>query len=421
MNDILPPKRPGQPAVPSRAQQKRPQGSGPAPIRRVNDAPQGRPTGGGPGPLPASASRLTELGKDEPLLDAPRQPLLLEKPKRSAKKIFLWILGVLLAALLLTIAAAYLWYNDALKPVSSGNVEKVRVKIDSGSTFEMIGKQLEEQKLIRSSFAFTIYTRLTDTHSGLQAGTYSLSPSESTPQIVDHLTSGNVDQFSITFLPGATLAENRAGLIKAGYSETEVDAALNKTYDSPLFANKPADTDLEGYIYGETYTFSSDVSVEGILEETFKHFYNVLVENNLIDGLESHGLNLYQAITLASIIQREEPNPEAQKQVAQVFYLRLAKDMPLGSDVTAYYGADKVGAERSVAVDTPYNTRIHKGMPPGPIASPGLTALQAVAAPAAGDYLYFVSGDDDETYFSRTVEEHEKNAAEHCKIKCSIP
>ncbi|MDX2776700.1 endolytic transglycosylase MltG [Streptomyces caniscabiei] len=337
------------------------------------------------------------------------------------KKIIAWIVGIVLALLVLAAGAAYVWYQDALNPVSSAEAEKVRVRIDSGSTFDQIGKDLEDKKLIRSSLAFTLYARMSGAHAKLQAGTYSLSPNESTQQIMNHLTSGNVDQFSITFLPGATLAENRAGLIKAGYSEAEVDAALNKTYQSPLFEDKPAGTDLEGYIYGETYTFSSDVSVEGILEEIFKQFYSVLTENNLITGLKSHGLNLYQAITLASIIQREEPNPEAQRQVAQVFYLRLAKDMPLGSDVTAYYGADKIGAERSVAVDTPYNTRIHKGMPPGPIATPGLTALQAVADPAAGDFLYFVSGDDDVTYFSRTVEEHEKNAAEHCKIKCSIP
>jgi UPF0755 protein len=129
---------------------------------------------------------------------------------------------------------------------------------------------------------------------------------------------------------------------------------------------------------------------------------------------------LYQAITLASIVQREEPDATSQKQVAQVFYLRLAKDMPLGSDVTAYYGADQIGAERAVTVDTPYNTRIHTGLPPGPIATPGLTALQAVAAPASGDYLYFLSGDDDVTYFAHTDEEHEANIKAHCQIKCAI-
>lgn len=412
MNDFLPPKRPLQQGA-----QPRPQPATPPLSRPLASGAPKRPISPSVAPSP-----LLDPPKDqEPLLEAPHQPLLLTTPRRSVKKIIAWIVGSILLLFVLAAGAAYMWYQDALSPVTSAQAEKIRVKIDSGSTFDQIGKELEEKKLIRSGFAFNLYARMTGAHAQLQAGTYSLSPNESTQQIVDHLTSGNVDQFSITFLPGATLAENRAGLIKAGFGEAEVDAALNKTYDSPLFADKPAGTDLEGYIYGETYTFSSDVTVEAVLEETFKQFYAVLTENNLIAGFKTQGLTLYQAITLASIVQREEPNPEAQKQVAQVFYLRLAKDMPLGSDVTAYYGADKIGAERSVAVDTPYNTRIHGGMPPGPIATPGLTALQAVAAPASGDYLYFVSGDDDVTYFSRTVEEHEKNAAEHCKIKCSIP
>jgi UPF0755 protein len=77
--------------------------------------------------------------------------------------------------------------------------------------------------------------------------------------------------------------------------------------------------------------------------------------------------------------------------------------------------------ERSVATDTPYNTRIHKGLPPGPVATPGLTALQAVAHPAAGDYLYFLSGDDDKTYFAKTDEEHQANITNHCQVKCATP
>jgi UPF0755 protein len=332
-----------------------------------------------------------------------------------------WILSVIILLLVLAAAAATLWYQDALRPVATDqSVAKTRIKIETGSSPSQVGKLLQENKLIRSSFAFDIYTRLSGTRLQLQAGTYSLSPAESTEQIVAHIISGKVDQFSITFLPGATLAENRAGLIKAGFKEADVDAALKKTYTHPLFQDKPAGTDLEGYIYGETYTFPADATVEQVLTKTFDEFYAKLTENNLVTGLKSQGLNLYQAITLASIVQREEPDATSQKQVAQVFYLRLAKDMPLGSDVTAYYGADQIGAERAVTVDTPYNTRIHTGLPPGPIATPGLTALQAVAAPASGDYLYFLSGDDDVTYFAHTDEEHEANIKAHCEIKCAV-
>jgi UPF0755 protein len=112
---------------------------------------------------------------------------------------------------------------------------------------------------------------------------------------------------------------------------------------------------------------------------------------------------------------------EDQKQVAQVFYTRLEQNMPLGSDVTAYYGADQMGAERTVAVDTPYNTRIHSGLTPGPIAVPSIGALAAVASPAPGDYIYFLSGDDDVTYFAHTEEEHQANIRNHCTVKCAIP
>jgi UPF0755 protein len=394
MNDILPPKRP-------LSQDKRAANTPP----RVDISPQ----------------KALDAPEPEVLLEPPQTPLLLDKPRKSAKKIVLWCFGVLIVLIVAFAATAYAWYVMALAPVNSQNSEKTRVEIVEGSSPSDIGDLLEEKQLIKSSFAFDLYTRLSGTRSQLQAGTYSLMQSESTEQIVRHLVSGNVDEFSITFLPGATLADNRKGLIKAGYSEAEVDAALKKTYDHPLFASKPSTADLEGYVYGETYSFSADATVEEVLVRTFDEFYAKIQANDLIAGFEKQGLNLYEGITLASIIQREVPEAGDQKQVAQVFFKRLKMDMQLGSDVTAYYGADKIGVSRSVGVDTPYNTRIHKGLPPGPIGTPGLTALQAVAAPASGNYVYFLSGDDEVTYFAVTNDEHEENIKNHCQVKCSIP
>jgi UPF0755 protein len=222
-------------------------------------------------------------------------------------------------------------------------------------------------------------------------------------------------------LPGATVAENKKVLLAAGYSQTEVDTAFKKSYDSLLFQGKPVTADLEGYIYGETYTFSAGSTVEQILQRTFDEFYAAIIKNDLIPGVKAQGLTLYQGIALASIIQSEMGAHEADMpQVAQVFLKRYAMGMPLGSDVTAYYGADKAGQPRSVAVDTPYNTRIHAGIP-GAISSPGLAAIKSVAAPATGDYLYFLTGDDQKNYFSTTNEQHEKNIVDHCKIGCAIP
>jgi UPF0755 protein len=357
-----------------------------------------------------------------PLIDPTPPPLLLEKPKRRlGKKFIWWIIGIIVLVGILAVAGAYMWYKAELRPVSDTTAEKVRVQIIEGSSPSDIGKLLEEKHIIRSQLAFDFYTRFSNTKSKLQAGAYNLASSESTEEIVTHLVSGNTDDFSITFLPGATLAEDREVLIKAGYSADEVDVALGETYDHPLLADKPASADLEGYIYGETYSFPSTATVSEILVRTFDQFYSVVEKDNLIAGFEQQGLNLYQGITLASIIQREVPHASDQKQVAQVFFKRLAMGMELGSDVTYQYAAKKMGVTPSPNLDSPYNTRRYAGLPPGPIAVPGETALEAVAAPAVGDYLYFLSGDDDITYFARTNDEHEANIRDHCKIKCLVP
>jgi UPF0755 protein len=261
-------------------------------------------------------------------------------------------------------------------------------------------------------------------------GTYRLSPGQSIPQIVAHLVSGKVDEFSIIFYPGATLVDTTTTdkkkrldvttmLAQAGYSQQEISVALKKTYNSPLFEGKPAGSDLEGYVYGDTYNFNAGASLEEVLQRTFDEFAKVVRDNDLVAGFQQQGLTLYQGITLASIVQREV-NGADQKQVAQVFYSRLKAGITLGSDVTYQYAADKLGIARDVNLDSPYNTRRYTGLPPGPIASPGLSALQAVATPASGDYMFFLSGDDGITYFARTEAEHQANIKNHCAVKCSV-
>jgi UPF0755 protein len=364
----------------------------------------------------------------EPIIPQPinGQPSGLVRPKRNPKKIILWIGLSIITALVAAFVASLLWYNAQLSARSTDKQHLILVTIEQGTTPSAIGELLEQQSIIRSSTAFDIYTRLTDKRNILQAGTYRLSPGDDTPTIVEHLVKGDVDEFSITFYPGATLQQHREVLLDAGYSATEIDAAFSATYDSPLFESKPASADLEGYIYGQTYQFNAGASVSDILERTFEEFYTALTENDLITGIKAQGYDLYQGITLASIVQKEVASPRSaepssdQKQVAQVFYSRLDAGMTLGSDVTYQYAADKLGVARDVNLDSPYNTRRYPGFPPGPIASPGVSALWAVAEPAPGDYLFFLSGDDDITYFARTDAEHEANIRNHCQKKCLI-
>lgn len=375
--------------------------------------------------------------KEQPPVEV---PLMLEEhatpdapAKRSIRKKLLGIFGFFVLLIVIVGVSAIIWYQQALRPVSSDpNAERILLTIQSGTSPSNIAKALAEKNIIRSTAAFDIYTRLGQTKNKLQAGSYRLSPAESTQNIVGHLISGKVEEFTLTFYPGATLTDSSDKadkkkvdvttiLKRAGYSNVEISTALKKTYNHPLLRDKPASADLEGYVYGETYNFAISASVEDILSRTFDQFYAQIEKYDLINGFKQQGLTLYQGITLASIVQREVETPSDQKQVAQIFYTRLTADMPLGSDVTYHYAADKRGITRDNTLDDPYNTRIHVGLPPGPISAPGISALQAVAHPAPGDYVYFLSGDDGKTYFARTNEEHEQNIKNHCAVKCLLP
>ena len=367
----------------------------------------------------------------QPIIDQSVSGLNLNvKPKKPKNKFLPWIIGSVVAVLVLAFAGAYFWYDNQLKPLDDDGTTQT-VKIETGSTPGMISKQLQDAKIIRNATAFDIYVRLNRQGNFLQAGSYKLSPSESVSAIVAHLVKGSVDTFDIMFYPGATLVDNTdkaeakkqdvtTVLKRAGFTSAEISAALAKTYTSKLFAGKPTGADLEGYVLGETYKFDSGATVEQILQRVFDDFYAQIVENGLIAKFTSHNLTLFQAITLASIIQREDGNPDSQSQVAQVFYSRMAEGMTLGSDVTYQYIADKTGVARDPSLDSPYNTRKYTGLPPGPIAVPSLSALKAVANPAKGDYLYFLSGDDDVVRFATTNAEHEVNIVKYCQKKCLI-
>lgn len=355
-----------------------------------------------------------------------------DTPQSPRRRYIKWIIVTIVSLIILIGAATVTWYLLALRPVASGDANKVQVVIKSGSSPVQIGKLLEEKQVIHSQFAFDIYTRLSKSRNSLQAGAYTLSPALSTPQIVESLTKGSTQEYTVTFYPGATLntvsktadktPSHRQVLEKLGFTTDEIDAGFTADYsDMPLFAGKPSTADLEGYIYGQTYQMAAGSTVEQILRRTFTEYYAQIEKNNLVEGFKKQGLNLYQGITLASIIQREASDATDQKQVAQVFFTRLSDGMMLGSDVTYQYAADKMGVARDHTLESPYNTRIHTGLPPGPIGSPGLSALQAVATPAAGDYVYFLSGDDHKTYFAHTNEEHEANIVKHCAYKCSLP
>lgn len=317
--------------------------------------------------------------------------------------------------------AGYGWYVAQLRPVTTDTGKHIRVKIETGSSPSKIAAILQESGVIRSSFAFSIYIKISGNENKLKAGAYDLRPSLTTQKIVEHIAEGKDDSFDVTFIPGETLANNRKALLSLGYSESEIDQAFNAQYKRALFINKPISADLEGYFYGETIRFAVDASVTNILNRFFDEYEDFIQKNNLVEGLKKQDLNLFEGITLASIVQKETSNPDTQRQVARVFFNRMKIGMNLGSDVTYQYAAKRMGVRPDPRLNSLYNTRIHTGLPPGPIATPSKSALLAVASPADNDYLFFLAGDDNLMHYAKTDEQHNQNVANYCKIKCLMP
>lgn len=310
-----------------------------------------------------------------------------------------------------------IWYEWATAPRSSES-KQVRVIVKQGSTAATIGKTLKEHDLIRSTLAFTLYTQLHGERARLQAGGYVLSPNQSVESIVDHMVGGRADEFNVTIPPGLTLREIHNNFMEYGYETQEIDDAFSAGYDHPLLSTKPADATLEGYIYPETYRVSAQQPLSDLLERSFDELYKILKDKKYLDEYTKRNLTIHQALTLASIVEEEVPEPTDQKQVAQVFYKRLSSGIQLGSDATFMYAAKQLGVRGTPSLDSPYNTRKYTGLPPGPISNMNPSALEAVAFPAPGDYLYFVSGDNGVNYFSKTQAEHDANVKAHCTTLC---
>lgn len=356
-----------------------------------------------------------------PLVDLPPSPSPLQLKKRRPKtKLLALLLAGLVVLLVALVAGGYVWYQSQLGSAHPGSQTKARLTVKNGATASVVAAELASQQLIKNQFAFELYYRFHH-ESGLKAGVYVLEKGMSVPQIVDHLEQGKPDEFSLTFLPGATLADAKKVLLQAGYASADIDAAFVKSYDHPLLKTRPAGADLEGFIYGDTYNFYTGASLDDVLTKLFDHMYDDVKARSLEQAYAAQGMTLYQGIIFASIVQSEVAHKSDMAHVSQVFHTRLSSDMPLGSDVTFIYGARKLGVAPSVDLDSPYNTRVRKGLPPTPISNPGIDALDAGAHPSATDDLFFVAGDDGTTYFSKTYEAHQRATQQYCHKNCELP
>ena len=331
------------------------------------------------------------------------------RTRRSRKKSGSGAAGVLKAAFLVALLAAGAAAWLLLAPF--GPRTETFVELAPGSSTARIGQQLESAGVVRSRFAFDLlrwFKRGT-----LRAGEYRFDHPVPVTDVYARIVHGDVFTKSITIPEGSNIFEIAARVEEAGFGTRQdfLDAATKQT---GLVADlDPKAKSLEGYLFPDTYRFPRKAGPAQICAAMVRRFRAVASQL----GLKG---NVRAVVTMASLVERETAVDAERPLVASVFTNRLAKNMPLMTDPAVIYGLELEGHWRGaihqsdLGRDTPYNTYLHTGLPPGPVANPGARSLRAAMEPAKTDYLYFVAAGANpqgKSLFSRTLDEQQRNVA----------
>lgn len=336
-----------------------------------------------------------------------------------------WARPLLIVFVLLTVGLviggwqAYRWYDQNLQPVGTSE-QSLSITIEQGSSIGQIADLLKLNDLIRNEWVFERYVQSQGLGASLQAGTYRLTQAMSVEQIVTIITSGEVEDTLLTIVPGARIDQIRDLLASEGYTETEINSALAPAsyLGHPVAVHFPDGLQsLEGFIYPESFFVNSQTTAQDFIRQALDQM-NLQLTADVIQGMQAQGLTVYEGVILASILEQELVTAADRQQAAQVFLTRMERGIALESDATAPYGAVLAGQEPSLTFTSAYNTYQNPGLPPTPISNVSAVSLAAVASPSQTDWLYFVSGDDGTTYFSRTLAEHEANTIRYCTTLC---
>lgn len=317
---------------------------------------------------------------------------------------------LILALVLLALGGAA-WFHETRWPVRRAGDPAQPLVVPAGAGVLDIGRQLQQLGLVRHPEVFRVYVMSRGETGHLRAGEYSLEGTMSIEQIVDKLVRGDVVRHTVTFPEGTSLEDMaRLAATKGIAAEAFLAAARDP---APIRDLDPQATDLEGYLFPDTYDIprGADAAAQ-LVSRMVRRFRTVITPE--LPARAASGRTLREVVTLASIVETETARPEERPRVAAVFLNRLQKKMPLQTDPTVIYALRKAGTydgdirREDLDVDSPYNTYRFAGLPPGPIASPGRASLQAALHPAPSRELYFVSRNDGSHQFSETLAEHER-------------
>lgn len=315
-------------------------------------------------------------------------------------KKLIWLI-ILLAVFFLSKS----WWDSQFKAVSNNQTTQVFV-IPKGAGVSEIANKLKQDNLVKSELAFKFYVKQNNLTDKLQAGSYKLSPSQSISELVNSLQSGSEDVW-------VTLIE--------GWRIEEMAEKLNKELgiDKKEFLKSAK----EGYMFPDTYLFPKEATISYITD-TLRKTFGTRFAPELQIKIRSQGLTEAQGVILASIVEREARTSKVRTEVASILLKRFKIDMGLNADATLQYALGYQADEKSwwkknlssadKKIDSPYNTYLHRGLPPTPICNPSLSSLEAVAnADSNTPYLYYYHDSKGNSYYAKTLEEHNQNVANY--------
>lgn len=322
-----------------------------------------------------------------------------------------------LFVLLGVVMAALVHFGGFLLRTPSNTKEYKEILIQPGSSYRAAATLLEDRGIITNKEYFILLGRLMGLDKSIRAGFYSLNTAMRPMQVLDIIGSGRIIEYQVVFPEGHTIQKAAEILDNAGL--------VNK-YDFLRLATDPdyvrglglnADT-LEGYLFPATYYFPKGISADGIIRRLVSKYKEVM-NSDLKARAAQLGMSEHQVVTLASLIEREAMIDSERQLISAVFHNRLKRGMPLQCDPTVIYALQKKGVwngniKRSdLRMKDPYNTYIHPGLPPGPIANPGKPSIIAALYPADVDYIFFVSRGDGTHFFSTNLADHNRAVHEY--------
>ncbi len=318
--------------------------------------------------------------------------------------------------MLAAVAAGMAFYDIAryAQRPDADAAEPQTIIIRPGEGFGAITGKLQAKGLIKSPLRFKLYARFAGYHTQLRAGEYELTGQMSPREILEHIKSGKERLYRVTIPEGHRLRQIAQTVEAAGFAAAQDFYRLAADPQTARDSGIDADS-LEGYLFPDTYHFPRGFDPRAVIQAMVRRFQAEITDEWLTRA-RALGLSLHEVVTLASIIEKETGEPAERPLISSVFHNRLQRGMRLETDPTVIYGIQDFNGNltrKDLRTATPYNTYVIKGLPPGPIASPGRAALEAALYPAETDYLFFVSRRDGTHQFSTNWKDHDKAVREY--------